>query len=187
VIRFLLVAMVVIVSPGPDFALTVRNSVTRGRGFATALGVVTGQLVWAFAAAAGVAALLVASRPAFEALRLVGAAYLVWLGLSLLLSRGRGRDACAARPGSPYRQGLLSNLSNPKMPIFFTSLLPQFGGSFAALAVHGLVFAGLTFLWLILVARMSAALRRPAVRRALDVVTGVVLVAFGFRLATERR
>jgi threonine/homoserine/homoserine lactone efflux protein len=185
VIAFLLVAIVVIVAPGPDFALTVRNSVTRERGIATALGVVTGQLAWALAAAAGLAAVLVASRPAFETLRLVGAAYLVWLGLSKLLTRRHTMRA--AHPGSPYRQGLFSNLANPKMPIFFTSLLPQFGASFGALATHGLVFAALTLVWLALVARAGAALRVPALRRALDLVTGVVLVALGARLATERR
>jgi threonine/homoserine/homoserine lactone efflux protein len=185
VIAFLLVAVVVIVSPGPDFALTLRNSVTRGRGVATAIGVVAGQLVWVGATVAGVAAILVASRPAFEALRILGAAYLVWLGLSMLLRRGHA--VRAPRRGSAFRQGLFNNLSNPKMPIFFTSLLPQFGASFAALAVHGLVFAALTLAWLCLVARTSGALRRPVVRRALDAVTGVVLVAFGFRLATERR
>jgi threonine/homoserine/homoserine lactone efflux protein len=184
-IAFLLVAVVVIISPGPDFALTVRNSVTRGRGLATAAGVVAGQLVWVAATAAGVGAVLVASRPAFEALRLLGAAYLVWLGLSMLLRRGHA--ARPPRPGPAFRQGLVNNLSNPKMPIFFTSLLPQFGASFAALALHGLVFAGLTLAWLALVARASGALRRPAVRRVLDVVTGVVLAAFGFRLAAERR
>ena len=182
---FLVVALVVIVAPGPDFALTLRNSVSRGHGLATALGVVTGQLVWALAASAGVAAVLVASRPAFEVLRLAGAAYLGWLGVTTLLRR-RSREG-AARAGSPYRQGLLSNLSNPKMPIFFTSLLPQFGASVAALATHGVVFAFLTLAWLVLVARTASALRVPAVRRALDVVTGVVLVAFGFHLATQRR
>lgn len=184
-IGFLVVAVVVIVAPGPDFALTLRNTMTRGRGLATALGVVTGQFVWVLATAAGLAALLVASRPAFETLRLVGAAYLIWLGLVTLLSRGHGTRA--ARPGSPYRQGLLSNLSNPKMPVFFTSLLPQFGASFAALLGHGVVFAALTLVWLAFVARAGGALRAPSVRRALDVVTGVVLVAFGLRLATERR
>src|SRR5205823_3098023 len=142
---FLLVALIVIVAPGPDFALTVRNSVARGRGTATAFGVVSGQLVWVLASAAGVAAILVASRPAFETLRLLGAAYLAWLGLSMLLSRGGARRA--PRPGSAYRQGLVNNLSNPKMPVFFTSLLPQFGTSFAALALHGLAFAALTLAW----------------------------------------
>jgi threonine/homoserine/homoserine lactone efflux protein len=184
-IAFLVVAAVVIVAPGPDFALTVRNAVTRERGVATAFGVATGLLVWAVAAAAGLAALLVASRPAFEALRLLGAAYLVWLGLAKLYSRRHTTGA--ALPGSPYRQGLVSNLSNPKMPIFFTSLLPQFGTSFAALAAHGVVFAALTLVWLSFVAWAGAALRVPAVRRALDVVTGVILIAFGVGLAAERR
>jgi threonine/homoserine/homoserine lactone efflux protein len=185
VIAFLVVAVVLIVEPGPDFALTVRNSVTRGRGLATAAGVVTGQLAWAFAAAAGLAGILVASRPAFETLRLLGAAYLVWLGLATLRSRRRPRRP--PRAGSPYRQGLASNLSNPKMPIFFTSLLPQFGTSFAALAAHGVVFAALTLAWLSFVARTGAALRVPAVLRALELVTGVVLVALGVRIAAERR
>ncbi|HEV8460901.1 MAG TPA: LysE family translocator [Gaiellaceae bacterium] len=184
-IAFLAVAIVVIVAPGPDFALVVRNSVTRARGTATACGVVVAQLVWVLATAAGLAAILIASRPAFEALRLMGAAYLVWLGLSMLLRRTHAHRM--PRPGSPFRQGILSNLGNPKMPVFFTSLLPQFGASFAALASHGLMFAALTLAWLSLVARAGALLRVPAVRRALDVATGIVLVAFGVRLATERR
>ena len=184
-IAFLTLATIVVVAPGPDFALVVRNSVTRERGLATACGITTGLLLWAFATAAGLAALLIASRPAFEALRLIGAAYLVWLGLSMLLRRTHATRT--ARPGSPFRQGFFSNLSNPKMPVLFTSLLPQFGASFAALAGHGLVFAVLTLTWLSLVARAGAALRVPKVRRLLDIVTGIVLVAFGVRLATERR
>jgi threonine/homoserine/homoserine lactone efflux protein len=148
--------------------------------------VVAGQFVWVLAAATGLAALLIASRPAFEAVRLVGALYLVWLGLSTLRSRGASPVA-APRPGSPFRQGLFSNLSNPKMAVFFAGLLPQFGTSFTTLAAHGALFAGLTLLWLSGVARASAALQRPAVRRLLDAVTGVVLVAFGLRLATEPR
>jgi threonine/homoserine/homoserine lactone efflux protein len=187
-IRFLVVAVVVVVVPGPDFGLTLRNSISRARGLATALGVVTGLLLWALAAAVGLVALLVASRPAFEALRLAGAAYLVWLGGKTLFSRRRDHgDDAAVRRGSPYRQGLVNNLSNPKMPVFFTSLLPQFGTSFAVLAVHGAIFAALTLAWLAFVARAGAALRVPSVRRALDVVTGVVLVAFGLRLASEQR
>lgn len=184
-IGFLVVAVIVIVAPGPDFALTVRNSVTRKRGLATAFGVAAGLLIWALAATAGVAAVLVASRPAFEALRFAGAAYLVWLGLRMLVTRGSIERT--VRPGSPFRQGLLNNLTNPKMPVFFTSLLPQFGTSVAALAAHGLAFAALTLVWLSFVARAAGALRVPAVRRVIDVVAGVVLVALGVRLAAERR
>jgi threonine/homoserine/homoserine lactone efflux protein len=190
-IAFLLIAAVVIVSPGPDFALTVRNTVTRGRraGLQTSAGVVSGQLVWACAAAAGVAALLVASRPAFLALRVVGAAYLVYLGVQSLIAAWRGRPAHigTSRGGSPYAQGLLSNVSNPKMAIFFTSLLPQFGEAFAVLLGHALLFSTMTLAWLALVVRVGNALRVPAVRRTVDAVTGVVLVAFGSRLAVGSR
>jgi threonine/homoserine/homoserine lactone efflux protein len=184
VTAFLAVAVVVIVAPGPDFALTVRNTL-RGGGITTALGVVSGQVVWVVASAAGVAALLAASHPAFVALQLVGAAYLVWLGLATLLSRSA--HVRRLRLGSPYRQGLVSNLANPKMPVFFLSLLPQFGGSFLALIAHGLLFAALTLCWLALVSRGAGMLLVPRVRRIVDVVTGVVLVALGLRLATERR
>jgi threonine/homoserine/homoserine lactone efflux protein len=184
VIAFLGVAAVIIVSPGPDFALTVRNTV-RGRGTATALGVASGQVVWAFATAAGVAALLAASHPAFVALRLLGAAYLVWLGVTALLSRSAPVSRLRAR--SPYGQGLLSNLANPKMPVFFISLLPQFGDSFASLAAHGLVFASMTLGWLALVSHGASLLLVPRVRRIVDAVTGVVLVALGVRLAAEHR
>ena len=183
-IAFLGVAVLVIVAPGPDFALTLRNTV-RGGGASTALGVASGQLVWVLATAAGVAALLAAWHPAFVALRIVGAAYLIWLGVATLRSRGAHKPRF--RRGSPYRQGLLSNLANPKMPVFFLSLLPQFGASFLALTLHGLVFAGLTLGWLLLVARGASLLLVPRVRRIVDVVTGVVLIAFGAQLATERR
>jgi threonine/homoserine/homoserine lactone efflux protein len=191
VIAFLLVAVVEVLSPGPDFALTVRNTLARGRsaGVGTAAGVVAGQLVWEGATVAGLAALLIASRPAFLALRLVGAAYLVWLGVEALsaVRRGAPLRARRARGTRPFVQGLASNLGNPKMAVFFTSLLPQFGTSFAELAGHALVFSALTMVWLMLVARAGSALRVPAVRRVLDAVTGVVLIAFGARLAAGRR
>ena len=91
-----------------------------------------------------------------------------------------------------FRQGLLSNLGNPKMAVFFTSLLPQFGAeSFGPLLGLGLVFCAMTFVWLsayaAMVARAGDVLRRPAIRRALDAVVGIVLVSLGLRLATERR
>jgi threonine/homoserine/homoserine lactone efflux protein len=188
---FLLVALVVIVTPGQDTALTIRNTLLGGRrhGVLTAAGVATGQMVWVVAAAAGVAALLVASEPAFIALRVAGATYLVWLGARSLWSAWRGYAHAGARGSrrAPFRQGVLSNLGNPKMAIFFTSLLPQFAQSFPALLAHGLVFCALTLAWLSLVARVGSALRRPRVRRVVDAVTGAVLVALGLRLAGERR
>jgi threonine/homoserine/homoserine lactone efflux protein len=184
------VSAIVIVTPGQDTALTIRNTLGGGRrdGVLTAAGVATGQVMWAVATAAGLAALLVASEPAFRALRWIGAAYLVYLGLQALLRalrRAAARPLPAARR-RPFRQGVLSNLGNPKMAVFFSSLLPQFAHSFAALLVLGIVFAGMTLAWLSVVARVGNVLRRPRVRQFVDAVVGVVLVAFGVRLATER-
>ncbi|HZC29837.1 MAG TPA: LysE family translocator, partial [Gaiellaceae bacterium] len=155
-----------------------------------------GQAVWTLAASVGVAAVLQASEPAFVALKLVGAAYLVWLGCDTLVRalrgrRERARSAVVRRGRTWLRQGLVSNLGNPKMAIFFTSLLPQFGHTFAGLLPLGLVFCSLTFVWLsaysVAVARAGDVLRRTRVRRAVDTVAGTVLVAFGVRLAAEAR
>ena len=191
-LAFVGVSLLVIVTPGQDTALTIRNTLLGGRrgGVRTAAGVAAGQATWTLAASAGVVALLRASEPAFVAVRLVGAAYLVYLGLQTLLRRGEVPAGVGGSSRRAFRQGLLSNLGNPKMAVFFTSLLPQFGSSFSALVALGLVFCSLTFLWLSgyawAVARAGDVLRRPRIRRALDRVTGVVLVGFGLRLAAER-
>jgi threonine/homoserine/homoserine lactone efflux protein len=196
-LAFIGVAVVVIVTPGQDTALTVRNTLSggRGAGVRTAAGVVCGQALWALAASAGVTALLVASEPAFIALKLIGAGYLVYLGGQALLAALRGRDDGHPGPrptdARELRQGLLSNLGNPKMAVFFSSLLPQFGDSFASLLGLGLLFCALTMAWLssyaIALARAGDVLRRPRVRRAIDAVTGTVLVALGIRLAATER
>jgi threonine/homoserine/homoserine lactone efflux protein len=189
-VAFLAVSAVVIVTPGQDTALTIRNALVGGRraGMRTAAGVAAGQATWTLAASAGVAALLRASEPAFVAVKLLGAAYLVYLGLHTLLRR-EARVHAGASSRRAFRQGLLSNLGNPKMAVFFTSLLPQFASSFAGLVALGLVFCSMTFLWLsaygVAVAKAGDVLRRPAIRRALDWTTGVVLVALGLRLALE--
>jgi threonine/homoserine/homoserine lactone efflux protein len=201
-VAFVAVAAVVIVTPGQDTALVIKNTLAgrRPAGIATAVGVSAGQAVWALATSAGLAALLVASERLFLALKLAGAAYLVYLGLHSLwnaLTRRAPsveaeRDRRLGRRAA-FRQGALSNLGNPKMAVFFTSLLPQFApsGAFLDLLALGLLFAVLTVAWLsayaLAIERASNVLRRPSVRRALDAVTGVVLVALGLRLATERR
>jgi threonine/homoserine/homoserine lactone efflux protein len=196
---FLGIAILVIVTPGQDTALTIRNSLLAGRGggVATAFGIVSGLAFWTFATSAGLAALLVASEPVFVALRLAGAAYLGYLGLQALRHAIRparlALDRTAGSPLAPpraFRQGLLSNLGNPKIAVFFTSLLPQFGSSFWSLLAHGLLFCSLGLVWLsaysFAVARTGDLLRRPRIRRCLDALTGTVLVAFGVRLAADR-
>jgi threonine/homoserine/homoserine lactone efflux protein len=200
---FLAVSAVVICTPGQDTALTIRNTLASGRrsGIATAGGVALGQAVWTIAASAGVVALLSASEPAFRALKLAGAAYLVYLGgqslYAAVRARGHARElqhAALRAPARALRQGVISNLGNPKMAVFFASLLPQFapGGatSFASLLAFGLLFCAMTFGWLTLYAVTVARLQpllTGAARRALDALTGVVLVIFGVRLALSER
>jgi len=203
---FLGISLVVILSPGQDTALTIRNTLLGGRGggIATAAGVVTGLATWTIASSAGLAALLVASQPLFLAVRLVGAGYLIFLGLQALWGAVRGDHRVGAvrpvkdsrlRSAVAYRQGLISNLSNPKIVVFFLSLFPQFvdrgEASFARLLLLGLIFCTITLTWLTLyavaVARIGDFLRRDRVRRALEATTGLVLIGLGLRLATERR
>jgi threonine/homoserine/homoserine lactone efflux protein len=195
---FLGVSALVIAIPGQDTALTIRNTLlgSRATGVATALGVGAGQAAWTLATALGVGALLAASEPAFAALRLAGAAYLVWLGLRTLWNAVRGASAtghggrAARRLSVAFRQGLLSNLGNPKMLAFFTSLLPQFSSTSAGLLAYGLLFCMLTTVWLsayaAAVSRARGLFDRSRIRRVLDGLTGLVLVAFGIRLAAER-
>lgn len=197
---FLGVSAIVIMTPGPDTALTIRNTLMGGRraGVLTAVGVSTGQATWTLSAAIGIAALLAASEPAFLAVKLLGAAYLIWLGLQAILGavriRPMAREAPRRRPlrsATAFRQGLISNLGNPKMAAFFPSLLPQFASSFPALLALGFVFCAMTLVWLtayaFAVARAGDFLRRPAIRRIVEAVTGAVLVALGLRMATEKR
>jgi threonine/homoserine/homoserine lactone efflux protein len=203
---FLAVSAVIIVTPGPDTALTIRNSLLGGRrgGVFTACGVATGQATWTVATSAGIAALLIASEPAFRVVKLLGAAYLIYLGAQALraaLHTGMVGDAGAGDSFRPalaawvaYRQGVISNLGNPKMAVFFTSLLPQFTpdgqATLTTLLPLGLIFCSMTLAWLtayaIAIARASDFLRRRGVRRLLEGATGAVLIALGLRVAAER-
>jgi len=203
---FLGVSILVIVTPGQDTALTIRNTLVGGRGpgIVTAAGVASGQFIWTVATSAGLAALIVASEPVFTALKLAGAAYLIFLGAQALYAalRPRGADSNAnvvlahrLDRIAAYRQGVLSNLGNPKMAVFFSSLLPQFiapgHASFATLLMLGIVFNAMTLTWLtgyaLVVKRVGDVLRRDRVRRSMEAVTGLALVGLGLQLATERR
>jgi threonine/homoserine/homoserine lactone efflux protein len=204
-LAFLGISALVIVTPGQDTVLTIRNTLLGGRpgGTFTAIGVALGQAIWTLAASAGVTAVLLASEPAFAAVRLAGAAFLIYLGAQALAAAIRGGAWMSVEPTrakhlapiTALRQGLISNLGNPKMAVFFTSLLPQFvpagPTAFPAMLGLGLVFCCMTLGWLsvyaMLVARAGDVLGRRVVRRALDGVVGTVLVAFGVRLASQQR
>jgi threonine/homoserine/homoserine lactone efflux protein len=205
-IAFVGIAALVICTPGPDTAMTIRNALLGGRpaGLATALGVSTGLAIWALATSAGLVALLIASEPLFLVVKYAGAAYLVWLGLqSLRAAFGPSAHqqaiaqpaARGLRPRQAYMQGVVSDLSNPKIAAFFSSMLPQFAPAGAAdfwgLAALGLLFSLMTLLWLtgyaLATARMGDALRRPRIRRTLEGITGVALIGLGLKLASEER
>lgn len=204
-LAFFGVSALVIVTPGQDTALTIRSALLGGRraGVSTALGVSSGQAVWTLAASAGITALLLASEPAFLAVKLAGAIYLVFLGGQMLVHAlrrsGLRVDTVGSggnlSPAKAYRQGVVSNLGNPKMAVFFTSLLPQFapesGPRFATFLALGLCFCAMTAAWLtayaFAVARAKTVFERPRVRRVVDGLTGAVLVALGLRLASGER
>jgi threonine/homoserine/homoserine lactone efflux protein len=198
---FFTVSLLVIMTPGQDTLLTVRNTLNGGRiaGWLTAVGVAGGQLTWTVAASAGLSAVLLAYPAAFVAIRVAGGVYLIVLGLqSLRAAMGQRAEAVAGlqtrpatRPPTYVRQGLLSNLGNPKMLLFFAGLLPQFApvGSSMALAMLGLTFCVLTLAWLCVyataVARLGELFLRPRFWRSIEGATGVGLVALGLRVAVD--
>ncbi len=209
---FALTSTLVILAPGPDSLLVMRNTVRGGRraGWVTASGTLSGLLVWVVAATAGLSALLRVSHLGYDILKLAGACYLIWLGVnSLGLPRRRpARPGTAAAPSGPpgpavsgtgwgrmYLNGLLSNLFNPKIGVFFIAFLPGLIPAGVPAALFGLVL-GLWFIagtgaWLAalawMVSRGVAWLGRPGAQRWAERVTGIALIGFGLRLATESR
>jgi len=202
-IGFAGVAALVTLAPAADFALVSRRALADGVGPAvvTAAGICSGVLVWGALSALGVAALVAASAEAYAVLRLAGAAYLVFLGVQALLNARRLAAGCepseAPSParGAAFRQGLVNNLLNPKVGVFYAAVLPQFVSRDDPVLLVSLLFAGLHAVmgmawyaasaWALSHGRRVFA--RPRARASLEAVTGVVLVALGLRVAFERR
>jgi threonine/homoserine/homoserine lactone efflux protein len=192
---FLGVLLVVVFTPGPDFAVVLRHALTGARhGARAAAGVVTGLAGHTAAAALGLSAVLAARPDVLTAIRLAGAAYLAWLAVQALraaLRREAAVEHGRARSPRPYLDGLASNLLNPKALLFFLGLIPQFvvpGPTVTAqlllLAATTVVAAALWFAVVILAAgRGRAALARSRVRRAVDAVTGGALLAVALGVA----
>lgn len=199
---FVLFAAVLVLVPGPDFAVVVTNTLAGGRrrGAWAAAGVTSSTVVQGVAAAAGLAALVVRVEPLFQTIRWLGIGYLAWLGVQALRSAVRGRyPVLPSGTGAPgqalagWRQGFVSNVTNPKVLAFYLAVLPQFLGSDAGvpvLAAFALTHAVLSLGYLlVLVAglhRARAVLARRPVRRGLDTLTGCALLGFSARLAAER-
>jgi threonine/homoserine/homoserine lactone efflux protein len=195
---FAAAAVVVILFPGPD-TLVVLRSVLRGgrsRGAGTAAGILTGLAVWVGVAALGLAAVLRASQLAYDVLRIAGAAYLAWLGIQSLRSMARKVPEPELRGGivgTGYFAGLVTNLLNPKVGVFFVTFLPGFvphgdpvGATSLLLGAEFVVLSvGYFLLLLAFATRLVRWLSTPRIRRRLDALTGAVLLGFGARLAAE--
>ena len=193
ILAFTVLAALLTITPGIDMALVTRNAIRGGLGEAltTSAGILTGVFVWALAAVVGVAAVLASSATAYTAVKLAGAAYLIYLGLKALFG---GHTEVSTRGGTPFRQGLVSNLLNPKIAVFYSSVIPQFVVAddpvFLPALLAGIHLAtGIVWLpayaWL--VTRVGSVLQRPPVARTLARLSGAVLVGLGVRLAFERR
>lgn len=187
-LAFAALSVVLVLTPGPDSMLVLGRAVREGRTSAlgAALGVVVGLTAWAGAAAVGLAAFVTSSGAVYDALRLVGAAYLVWIGVQHLRSSSEAGD----RGGrSSFVAGVATNLLNPKIALFYVSVLPQFGETGGEIAGLAAIHVVMSLLWLAAVAvagSRAAAGMRPAVQRRLEVIGGGVLVALGVRLAVSR-
>jgi threonine/homoserine/homoserine lactone efflux protein len=201
---FLAFAVVLVLVPGPDFAVVTKNTLAAGRwrGGWAAVGVACSNSVQGIAAAAGLGAVIIAVQPLFEAIKWAGAGYLVYLGVQSLRSAARGdyapldaggglpRTSGAALAG--WRQGFLSNITNPKVLVFYLAVLPQFLPARAGLAVllafalsHAVLSLGYLLLLTVALHRARGILERRRVRRLLDATTGAVLLGFSARLVAE--
>ena len=197
------IVVAIVLLPGPDTAVVTKNALVHGREAAlgSALGSNVGVSIWTLATALGVAAVLRSSATVYDALKLVGALYLVWIGVRTLWDSRRGGDKQAggaarrvvdARGG--FRQGLMTDLANPKVGIFFTSLLPQFvsphGSALLQMLILGAIYIAFSLVWMcgyaLAAVRLSHVLSRARVKAGIDRFSGLVLVGVGIRLAIER-
>jgi threonine/homoserine/homoserine lactone efflux protein len=194
---FLVAAGFIVLLPGPDTLVVLRGLIRGGRrqGVLTVFGVLCGLSMWAAAAALGLSALLQASRIGYDALRIAGGVYLIWLGVASFRARREAEQPDTPRRflGSGFSAGLLTDLLNPKVGVFFVTFLPGFlphGYPVAATSLlFGTIFVVLTACYfavlLVLAARVTGWMSIPRVRRRLDAVIGSVLIALGLRLAIE--
>jgi threonine/homoserine/homoserine lactone efflux protein len=196
-VAFTITAALLVILPGPDTLVVVRNLLRGGRrgGTASAFGVMTGLVVWVGGAVAGISAMLRASRIGYDGLRIAGACYLVWVGVQSLRARSAADDVePAKRPllGTGYAAGLATDLLNPKVGVMFVSMLPSFVPRGADVALTSLVFGAIFivetavyFTVLVLLAgRVVAWMTDDRIRRRLERAAGIVFIGFGVRLVT---
>ncbi len=201
-LTFLLLSSFVVMSPGVDTALITKRTVSEGQasGYRMALGITTGSLVHTFAAAFGLSAILMQSALAFEIVKYVGAIYLIYLGVSSFMTRKKQETEenlkDQIKPGqSAFKQGLLSNVLNPKVAMFFLTFLPQFvtpgSSSIQQLLMMGVIYTFLSISWFFVyvffINYLRSWLLSAKVQRAMDRATGLVLIGFGVKLAFSKQ
>lgn len=199
---FLVLSLFVVMSPGIDTALITKRTISDGRidGYKMALGITTGSLVHTFAAAFGLSALLMQSAVAFEIVKYVGAIYLIYLGLSSFISRKKKATSVENQYNdemkkSAFKQGLFSNILNPKVAMFFLTFLPQFvktgENATQQLIIMGVIYTLLSISWFFIYVFFINYLREwlmsPKVQRIMDKATGLVLIGFGLKLALDKQ
>lgn len=204
---FLIMCILLIILPGPDTAIATKNTLTVSRkgGLQTILGSCGGLLIHTCAAVIGLSAIIVKSAYVFAALKYIGAVYLCYLGIKTLWTL---RTIRAQSPEvqdeanmvhkyshqSCFKQGFLTNVTNPKVAVFFLTFLPQFvdgtSGTFLPFLIMGLIYTTLTMLWFVfyvyLLDRISAFMKRPTTKAVIEGLTGAVLIGFGIKLALEK-
>ncbi|MCM3068144.1 LysE family translocator [Priestia flexa] len=201
-LTFLLLSSFVVMSPGVDTALITKRTISEGQasGYRMALGITTGSLVHTFAAAFGLSAILMQSALAFEIVKYVGAIYLIYLGVSSFMTRKKQETEenlkDQIKPGqSAFKQGLLSNVLNPKVAMFFLTFLPQFvtpgSSSIQQLLMMGVIYTFLSISWFFVyvffINYLRSWLLSAKVQRAMDRATGLVLIGFGVKLAFSKQ
>ncbi|MGM0900687.1 MAG: LysE family translocator [Bacillota bacterium] len=199
---FLILSLFVVMSPGIDTALITKRTISDGRidGYKMALGITTGSLVHTFAAAFGLSAILMQSAVAFEIVKYVGAIYLIYLGLSSFISRKKKATSAENQYNdemkkSAFKQGLFSNILNPKVAMFFLTFLPQFvktgENATQQLIIMGVIYTLLSISWFFIYVFFINYLREwlmsPKVQRIMDKATGLVLIGFGLKLALDKQ
>ena len=200
---FLVLSLFVVMSPGIDTALITKRTISDGRqdGYKMALGITTGSLVHTFAAAFGLSAILMQSAVAFEIVKYVGAIYLIYLGASSIFARKKIKDDSLTNERefdnkkSAFKQGLFSNVLNPKVAMFFLTFLPQFvkagTDTTIQLVSMGVIYTILSITWFFVYVFFINYLRdwlmSVKVQRAMDKVTGIILIGFGLKLAFEKQ
>lgn len=190
-------AAVLTITPGADTALVLRNTLAGGRvaGIATVLGISAGCLVHALASALGLSWILAQSAAAFDAVRIAGAMYLVYLGVRSFRTPDSGAAAPPPSAARPALNGLITNLLNPKVSLFYLTLLPQFispqGSALRQAVLLASVHIVMGLAWLSLIASFAGGMRgllsSSVLRRRLEQATGVLMIGLGLRLAMERR